>query len=217
MGRMAGLRARALGTLAGQLGNPHGLLGSVVAGMLNRGNRPAIAATVAAAGVTPGATVADIGFGGGAGLTMLLDKVGSSGIVHGVEISPDMIARVRRRFESRVRSGTLQLAEGSLTELPLPTGALDAAITVNTVYFVTDLAAACAELARTVHAGGVAVVGIGDPEAMAKLPFTAHGFRLRPVDEVVAALESAGFAVQRSRPEGTQIPFHVLAGRRLPG
>ncbi|MFC8043738.1 class I SAM-dependent methyltransferase [Nocardia sp. NPDC057353] len=214
---MAGLRTRALGTLAGQLGNPHGVIGAVVAGMLNRGNRPAVAATVAAAGLTPGATVADIGFGGGAGLAMLLDKVGSSGIVHGIEISPDMIARARKRFAPQVRSGTLQVAEGSLTALPLRDGVLDAAITVNTVYFVDELPAAFAELARTVRPGGVAVVGIGDPEAMAKLPFTAHGFRLRGVDEVAAALELSGFLVQRSTPEGTSIPFHVLAGRRAVG
>ncbi|MFC8529025.1 class I SAM-dependent methyltransferase [Nocardia sp. NPDC057227] len=211
---MAGLRARALGTLAGQLGNPHGILGTVVAGMLNRGNRPAVAAAVAAAGITPGATVADLGFGGGAGLAMLLDKVGSSGIVHGVEISPDMIASARKRYAPQVRSGTLQVAEGSLTALPLRDGVLDAAITVNTVYFVDDLPAAFAELARTIRPGGVAVVGIGDPEAMAKLPFTTHGFRLRPADEVAGALEQSGFLVQRSNPEGTQIPFHVLAGRR---
>ncbi|MFC3963800.1 class I SAM-dependent methyltransferase [Nocardia jiangsuensis] len=211
---MAGLRARALGTMAGQLGNPHGILGTVVAGMLNRGNRPAVAAAVAAAGITPGATVADLGFGGGAGLAMLLDKVGSSGIVHGVEISPDMIASARKRYAPQVRSGTLQVAAGSLTALPLRDGVLDAAITVNTVYFVDDLPAAFAELARTIRPGGVAVVGIGDPDAMVKLPFTAHGFRLRPADEVAAALERSGFVVQRSSPGGTRIPFHVLAGRR---
>ena len=41
------------------------------------------------------------------------------------------------------------------------------------------------EIARTVRPGGRAVVGLADPEAMASMPFTAHGFRLRPVDDVI--------------------------------
>jgi hypothetical protein len=38
------------------------------------------------------------------------------------------------------------------------------------------------------NGSGRAVIGIGDPVAMSGLPFTAHGFRLRPVDEITTAL-----------------------------
>jgi SAM-dependent methyltransferase len=50
------------------------------------------------------------------------------------------------------------------------------AITVNTIYFVDDLDRACSELARVLRPGGRLVVGIGDPEAMARMPFSAYGF-----------------------------------------
>jgi SAM-dependent methyltransferase len=210
MAPMNSVRARLLSSLAGQLGNPHGVLGKGIAFVLNRGNKAAIAGAVEAASVAPGGAAADVGFGGGAGLSLLLDRVGADGVVHGVEISADMLARARSGHGSDIESGRLRLLEGSLTALPLPDDSLDAAITVNTVYFVPDLRAACAELARVVRPGGRLVVGIGDPDAMAKLPFTPYGFTLRPVPEVIAALEQAGCQVEHRRLANTPIPHHLL-------
>ncbi|WP_433757912.1 class I SAM-dependent methyltransferase [Nocardia sp. CA-135398] len=210
---MSGIRDRLLSTIAGQLGNPHGTLGKGVAFMLNRGNKRAIAGAVDAAGVGAGATAADIGFGGGAGLSMLLERVGANGTVHGFEISPDMLTRARAKFADEIATGRLRLADGPITGLPLADDALDAAITVNTLYFVPDLAAACQELARVVRPGGSLVVGIGDPDAMAKLPFTAYGFTLRPVAEVIAALEGAGCAVDHKQLPNPPIPHHLLVAR----
>lgn len=210
MGAMNSVRARLLSALAGQLGNPHGVLGKGIAFALNRGNKSAIAGAVEAAAIVPGSTVADVGFGGGAGLSLLLERVGADGVVHGVEISADMLARARSGHARDIEAGRLRLIEGSLTALPLPDDGLDAAITVNTVYFVPDLTAACAELARVVRPGGRLVIGIGDPDAMAKLPFTSYGFTLRPVPEVIAALEQAGCDVEHRRPAHTPIPHHLL-------
>ncbi|RJO77034.1 methyltransferase domain-containing protein [Nocardia panacis] len=204
------IRTRVLSVIAGQLGNPHGLLGKGVAPALNRGNAKAMAACVEATGVGSGDTAADLGFGGGAGLSLLLDRVGPAGAVHGVELSSDMLARATTRFAPALTAGRLHLASGSLTALPLDTDLLDAAITVNTIYFVPDLPAACAELARVVRPGGRVVLGIGDPAAMAKLPFTQYGFALRPVAEVIAALEEAGCTVTHREIPNRPFAHHVL-------
>jgi arsenite methyltransferase len=163
---------RVYSIIAGQLGHPNGLLGKGVAILLNRENRGAIAAAVDALAIDPGETVADVGFGGGVGLPMLLERVGGSGTVYGVEVSDEMLDHAKRQFSREVGLGTLHLLRSSMTELPLDEGALDAAITVNTMYFVPDLDLACAELARVLHPQGRLVVGIGDAEAMARMPFT---------------------------------------------
>ncbi|MFI6170861.1 class I SAM-dependent methyltransferase [Nocardia sp. NPDC051052] len=207
---MNGVRARLMSTLAGQLGNPHGVLGKGVAFMLNRGNKRAIEAAVTAAAITEGETAADLGFGGGAGLSLLLARVGTDGIVHGVELSPDMLARARSGYPRDLASGRLRLAEGSLTALPLDDDSLDAAITVNTIYFVPDLDAVCAELARVVRPGGRVVIGIGDPDTMAKMPFTPYGFILRPVADVIAALGKSGCPVDHQELPNPPIPHHLL-------
>ncbi|HXA12696.1 MAG TPA: SAM-dependent methyltransferase, partial [Mycobacterium sp.] len=87
--------------------------------------------------------------------------------------------------------------------------------TVNTVYFVGDLDVACAEIARVLRPGGRAVVGIGDPQAMARLPFTPYGFTLRPVDQVRAALKKAGLeVVTERRLADLAIPHNPLVAQR---
>jgi arsenite methyltransferase len=200
-----------LAAVAGQLGRPHGLVGRGVALLLNRGNRRAVTGAVDAAGAATRNTVADIGFGGGLGLELLLQRVGQHGTTYGVEIAEDMLGRARARFATQIAAGSLKLVNGSLAALPLEDESLDAAITVNTLYFVDDLDAACTELARVLRLGGRAVLGIGDPDAMARLPFTAYGFRLRPISEVVAALEKTGFdEVEQRRLDDAPVPHHLL-------
>ncbi|WP_067978084.1 class I SAM-dependent methyltransferase [Nocardia caishijiensis] len=211
---MTGVKDRLLSVVADQLGNPHGPLGKVVAFALNRGNKRAIAGAVDGTAAAAGAEVADIGFGGGAGLALLLERVGADGVVHGIEPSPDMIARARGTYAMEVAEDRLMLTEGTLTALPLPDASLDAAITVNTIYFLDDLPAACTELDRVLRPGGTAVIGVGDPDGMARMPFTPYGFRLRPVAEVVGALSGAGFTVEQRTLPGPPFPFHLLVARK---
>lgn len=116
--------------------------------------------------------------GGGIGLRLLLDRPDAP-TVHGVEVSTEMIRQAQAAFAGDLAAGRLRLHHASITALPLATSSLDGIITVNTVYFVDDLDQAFSELARTLASPGRAVIGIGDPDAMGKLSFTAHGFRLR--------------------------------------
>jgi ubiquinone/menaquinone biosynthesis C-methylase UbiE len=210
---MTPLRQRVLATVAGQLSRPHGLLSPFVARALNRGNSRAIAAAVDATATRPGAVAADIGFGGGLGLQLLLDRVGDGGTVHGIEIADDMLRRARSRLRRDVRSGRLRLTRGSLTQIPLDDDSVDAAITVNTVYFISELDVACRELARIVRPDGRVVVGIGDPDVMARMPFTSHGFTIRPAPEIAGALEDSGLRVEQRRIEGTPMPRFVFVCR----
>jgi arsenite methyltransferase len=61
---------------------------------------------------------------------------------------------------------------------------------------------------------GRAVIGIGDPDGMAKMPFTAHGFRLRPIAELTGALEGAGLTVEHRVVDRKPLRGHLLIGRR---
>lgn len=196
------LRTRFRKGLAGQLGHPRGPLGRVVGRRLNRSNRGKVTASIDALGDLDAAAVADLGFGGGVGLEVLLDRVGTAGHVHGVELSQTMLSRAQRRFRNEVGEGRLHLHAGSLTQLPLADDSLDAAITVNTIYFLPELDPALAELARCLKPSGRAVVGIADPVMMTKVPFTEYGFHIRSVAEVVAALSRAPLALKEDRRVG---------------
>ena len=133
---------------------------------------------------------------------MLLERVGPQGRVLGVDLSPTMVRRASGQFDREIAAGRLRLQAGSLTRLPLEDGSVDGAITVNTIYFIEELDRVFAELARVMSSGGRAVVGIGDPENMARMPVTVHGYRLRPVADVVASAKLAGLVLQNQRRSG---------------
>ncbi|MGH3646864.1 MAG: class I SAM-dependent methyltransferase [Micromonosporaceae bacterium] len=209
------LRERFQVTLAHQLGNPSGVPGRAVAAMLNRGNRATVTAAVDAARVSPGEHAADLGFGGGVGVPLLLDRVGPGGRVYAIDQSTTMVTRAARRFRREIAGGRLTVREGTLAALPLADESLDAAVTVNTVYFVPELSPFFAELARVLRREGRVVIGIGDPDGMAELPFTRHGFTIRPVPGLVAELERAGLTVADHRRVGSgERAFHLLVARR---
>ena len=170
--------------------------------MLNRANRSATAAAIDALDLKPGAVAADLGFGGGVGLALLLKRVGPEGRVHGVDLSPTMVSRANRRFRREIASGRLLVHSGSITQLPLDDRSIQGVITINTIYFVEELDRAFSELARVIMSSGRVVVGIRDPEVMGRGPLTAFGFRLRPVNEVIGVAKSSGLALQDLRVDG---------------
>jgi arsenite methyltransferase len=128
-----------LAGFAAQLGKPAGLRGLVVGSMLNRTNRGMIAIAVDALELKTGASAADLGFGGGVGLALLLERVGPGGHVVGVDISPTMVRRASGRFAREIAAGRVQLQVGSLTKLPMEDGSVQGGITVNTIYFIAEL------------------------------------------------------------------------------
>ncbi|MGD1280056.1 class I SAM-dependent methyltransferase [Mycobacterium seoulense] len=200
---------RALAALARQFGQPTGFVGKVVGRLLNRGNRSLVVAAVGATGCGPTAEVADIGFGGGVGLDLLLARDGA--VVHGVEMSETMLTEAKRRFPDHIARGRLRLHSGRMESLPLEDSALDAIISTNTIYFVPDLAAALKELVRVLRPRGRLVLGVGDPDQMSKMPFTRHGFRLRPIDELVPVIREAGFdRIEDRRVGDGRRAFHLL-------
>ena len=180
--------------------------------MLNRANGATVTAAVEALALAPGQVAADIGFGGGLSLTLLLDRVGPAGRVYGLDISRVMLDRARRQHRRPVADGRLMLHEASMTDLPVADASVNAAMTVNTIYFVPD--EVFTELARVLSPAGRLVLGFGDPMAMAREPVTAHGFRIRPVAEVEAALTAAGPTLLDQRRVGSgPDAFHLLVAQ----
>jgi arsenite methyltransferase len=211
---MRGIRTRIDAKLARQLRRPDGLAGRLVARGLNRGNRRLIEAAVAALPAPPASALADVGFGGGLGLSLLLARPEVEA-VHGVEISTTMLDRARVKFAKELAAGRLHLHEASIATLPLADHLLDGIISVNTIYFVEDLDQALRELARTLAPSGRLVLGVGDPQRMEAMAVTAHGFRVRPLDAIEDALDRAGLRLDEHRRVGTErVGSHVLVAAR---
>jgi ubiquinone/menaquinone biosynthesis C-methylase UbiE len=176
---------------------------------LNVADRKDVAAAVDALTVRPDAAVADVGFGGGVGIVLLLDRIDDRGHVHGVEVSSMMLRVAARRFHDEISAGRLELHRASMTNLPCATASLDGIVTTHTVYFVSELEPAFGEFARALKGTGQVVVGLGDPVVMRS--FADYGFRVRPMPEVVYGLERSGLTVTEHRHIGTGSgQFHLI-------
>jgi arsenite methyltransferase len=198
------VRGAIMAGIAKQLGHPSGLRGRLVGVALNRGNRRFVSAAVQALQPDAAAVVADVGFGG------------QSGRVHGVEVSDTMLSQATRRYRRDIAAGRLTLHTGSLTQLPFADSALNGVLTVNTIYFIAELDPAFTELARVVGSAGRIVVGLADPDAMARMPFTGHGFHLRSVAEVIDTLRGAGLGVEHRRISQAHDAPHLLIATPTP-
>jgi SAM-dependent methyltransferase len=102
-----------------------------------------------------GERILDIGCGPGFYVRELLDEVGPSGSIVGVDSSPDMLGLARNRCEGH---GNVEFREGNATALPVDDGDFDAALCVQVMEYVPDPPAALAEFHRALRPGGRVLV-----------------------------------------------------------
>jgi arsenite methyltransferase len=108
-----------------------------------------------ALGAAPGDRVLDVGCGPGFYVAELLEQVGPTGAVVGVDTSPQNLALARRRTEGRANAS---YHEADATALPVADASFDAALSVQVLEYVADPDAALAELHRALRPGGRLVV-----------------------------------------------------------
>jgi SAM-dependent methyltransferase len=109
----------------------------------------------AALGASPGERVLDLGCGPGFYCAELLDEVGATGSVVGVDGSQEMLGLAARRCEGH-DNVDFQVADA--TSLPLEDASFDGAVCVQVLEYVPEVSAALAELHRVLRPGGRVVI-----------------------------------------------------------
>jgi L-amino acid N-acyltransferase YncA/2-polyprenyl-3-methyl-5-hydroxy-6-metoxy-1,4-benzoquinol methylase len=108
---------------------------------------------VLAAGLRPGDTVLDLGSGGGIDVLLSARRVGPSGRVYGLDASPEMISLAR----ANGAAAGVQNAEfllGSIEDIPLPDGHVDAVISNCVINLSADKPRVLAQAFRVLRPGG---------------------------------------------------------------
>jgi arsenite methyltransferase len=107
----------------------------------------------------PGEHVVDVGCGAGFDILIAARMVGPEGSVVGVDMTPAMLAKARKAWESwqsaaETGSANVTFCEGYAEALPVPDGWADVVISNGVLNLVPDKAAALAEMARVLKPGG---------------------------------------------------------------
>jgi arsenite methyltransferase len=155
-----------------------------------------------AVGAQPGERILDVGCGPGFYVAEVLDEVGEEGSVLGVDVSPQMLAIAAKRSAGRAN---VEFREGPATKLPVDDASVDAALCVQVLEYVNDIAVALAEIHRVVRPGGRVVIWdvdwgtlswhSADPDRMARATrvWDAHLAHPSLPRTLSAQLREAGF------------------------
>ena len=160
---------------------------------LGCGNPQAIAA------LRPGEVVLDLGSGGGFDCFLSAARVGPTGRVIGVDMTPEMVERARANAESG-EYGNVEFRLGEIEHLPVADSSVDVVISNCVINLSADKPAVAAETYRVLRPGGRLaisdVVAVGEaPAALREDPelYSACVAGAIPKDEYERLLLGAGF------------------------
>jgi len=200
--------------MAAQMRKPSGWFGSVLLRrLLNRMNMAIVESTLSRIELESHHHVLEIGFGGGAALA-LVSKHLTTGVVTGVDFSPEMVREAERRFRHEIANGRLRVQLADIAALPFASATFDRVFTINTIYFWPNTLQGLGEIRRVLKPGGLAVIALRSRENMERVSFTQHGFRLFSPPEVLPIMQQAGFTSVKLTHErqGTRFDEVLVSG-----
>ncbi len=186
---------------------------------VNRANSRMI---VEMAQIQPGNTVLDVGCGTGNLTLTAKSYVGESGLVYGIDASPEMIEEAQKKEKRSGYSGSKVIFEvGLIEKLPYPDTTFDVVISRLVIHHLPDdlKRQGFAQIFRVLTPGGRIFIADFNPPAN---PFLAHialavvGHRMMRtnVSTIPPMLEATGFIGVASGP--TRSPFLAFVSGKKP-
>jgi arsenite methyltransferase len=147
----------------------------------------------------PGEVVLDLGSGGGIDCFVAAHRVGPTGRVIGVDMTPEMIRRAREQA-AQAGSRNLEFRLGEIEHLPVADASVDVVISNCVINLVPDPAEVYREAFRVLRPGGR--LAVADVVASRPIPeeirtdparWASCSAGARSPDEVTTTLRGAGF------------------------
>ncbi|MBI4787394.1 MAG: arsenite methyltransferase [Chloroflexi bacterium] len=173
------------------------------------------------ASLQPGETVVDLGSGGGLDCFYAAQRVGATGRVIGVDMTPEMLAKARGNA-TRLGVTNVEFREGYIEHLPVADGEADVIISNCVINLSPDKPQVFRDMYRALRSGGRIsisdIVTNGELPAIVQSSMEAWGACVAgalDMRDYARGLQQAGFADVRVEPKGkfdaglSLIPVHV--------
>jgi ubiquinone/menaquinone biosynthesis C-methylase UbiE len=199
---------------ASQLGNPNRLFGKILAPLWNRRNSALNDTAFEALDLHADDRVLEVGFGGGYLLNRMTAVV-TNGYLGGVDISQAMVTSARKRFQTLITAGKLDLQCCQAEALPYPPDYFTKACSVNSVFYWVSASQALTELGRVVKKGGLIVLCQTCPESLENRGFARHVARYA-ANDIGRMLEAGGFTdIRVANATDKHRKFMCITGSKL--
>ncbi len=183
-----------------QTRKPEGFLGKMMVNGMNGGH-----AKMADWGMSHLTTIApeeivELGCGGGRNAGELLKKYPSAKVT-AIDYSEVSVGKATVCNADAIKSGRCEVKQGDVSALTLPEGKYDLATAFETVYFWPGLEKCFAQVAKVLKPGGVFMIvneSDGTDETSLKYEKIIEGMKCHTIEELEAALKSAGFSRVKS-------------------
>lgn len=196
----------------------------VVRTILLGGERRLRTRIVELAAIQPGSAVLDVGCGTGSQLLIAANRTGPTGLLKGVEPSPEMLARARDKLAPLSARGIeVGLTQGSADALPFPDGSFDAVLCTMVLHHLPPATrlGALAEMQRVLRPGGSIVIAdleTRSPGSAFSLVALLHGVGPSDapslLDDTASLLQDSGLDVIRARTSSRAIGCLVATSPR---
>lgn len=190
-----------LKTLFTNCAHPKGRMGRAMLKFMNLCHAPLTNWGLSLLDIQEGRTILDIGCGGGATLRRLL-KRSKGGMVYGIDISEESVAKARK-VNAAVLDKQVFVTQGSAEKLPYEDWKFDLVTAVETIYFWPNLPQCLQEVRRVLKPGGRFAVMVEVADENSKWVTLVEGMKAYSPEQLKDLLADAGFVeieVHRKKP-----------------
>jgi ubiquinone/menaquinone biosynthesis C-methylase UbiE len=175
-------------------GNPNGFGGIISTKIMNIINQRQYKAVLENIQIKQNQNILDIGFGNGYLINKLL-KQNIPKNIYGIEISNDMINKVKNKNKKYIDSGILKIFLENTSETSFENNIFDKIYTINTIYFWQELDKCFSEIKRIIKPDGIFINVIYTKEYLNKIIYTKYGFNKYSTEEMENITKDNGMEI----------------------
>jgi ubiquinone/menaquinone biosynthesis C-methylase UbiE len=184
-------------TIAQQSGNPHGILGRVIAFIMSLETRGMNQIGLDLLDLQPNDKALEIGFGHGKTIRKGCARI-ENGMFAGIDISKTMLSIAENYNKRLIEKGSVELKLAGVDNIPYKDNYFDKILTVHTIYFWKDPSKSFNELHRVMKPGARLVIGFRF-DSNFKKSFPAQVYTFYSKDEISAMLQESNFSINQCK------------------